>query len=267
MRPAAREAFVPFTVSLEGGYIVHMFPDVYKLISTGFGLLLDPIDLALGLEWLKPDGAPATKAEVAAQWSSLKNFIEANPGCEKWSWKRFADKTTIRLSRAGLDKAFQRKIAGNLATLITGFPDFESWSADAQLGALSMAWAVGPGYWSPNAGRRYFPKLTAALRARDYKVAAKECFLDEEAENPGIIPRNDANKILFGNADIIERTGLDPAVLHWPRDLTKPVDREAETMKDLSRLADSEPPSAPTRIIHPWHFVEPGDDEPPPAAA
>lgn len=266
MRPAAREAFVPLTISFEGGYIAHMFPDVYKLISTGFGLLLDPIDLALGLDWEKPDGTPATKAEVAAQWSSLKNFIEKNQGCEFWSWKKFADKTTIRLSRAGLEKAFQRKIAGNLATLLTGFPDYATWSADAQLGTMSMAWAIGPGFWSPSAGRRYFPKLTAALRARDYKTASKECFLDEEKKNPGIVPRNDANEALFRNADVVERTGLDPAVLYWPRDLTKPVDREADTLKDLTRLADSEPPSAPTRIVHPWHFFEP-DGEPPKDAA
>lgn len=256
MRAAAREAFVPLTVSFEGGYIVHMFPDVKKLISTGFGLLLDPVDLALELDWLRPDGTTATKAEVAAQWASLQNFVENNPGCEFWSYRRFESKTTLRLSRLGLDQAFKRKIATNLATLLTGFPDFETWSADAQLGAMSMAWAVGAGYWSPKAGKRYFPKLTAALRTRDYETAAEECFMDEEDENPGIIPRNAANKVLFGNAGIVERTGLDPAVLYYPRDLSIPeVDREAPTLKDVSRLADSDPP--PSEIVHPWHFHEP----------
>lgn len=260
MRPAAREAFVPLTASFEGAYIVHMFPDVKRLISTGFGLLLDPVGLALELEWLRPDGTTATKAEVAAEWASLQNFVEQNPGCEFWSYKRFEDKTTVRLSRAGLEQAFKRKIATNLATLLTGFPDFETWCADAQLGAMSMAWAVGAGFYSPRAGRRYFPKLTAALRARDYETAADECFLNEEHENPGIIPRNAANRILFGNAGVVEGTGLDPAVLHYPRDLTIPeVDREAPTVPDLSRLADSEPPGS--SIVHPWHFVEPDTSE------
>ena len=41
--------------------------------------------------------------------------------------------------------------------------------------------------------------------------------------NPGIVPRNTANRILYRNAALVR----DPEVLYWPRDLaTDPVDTD-----------------------------------------
>lgn len=259
MRDVVREAFVPLTVNFEGGYIDWMFPDVKKLISTGFGLLLDPVSLAIGLPWRRTDGELASREEIASEWSRLKNYVDANPGSELRSYKTFAGLTTLRLGREGLYQAFQGKMNQNEKVLRNGFPEWDSWPADAQLGVMSMAWACGPAFYLPSAGRNYWPKLTAALRASDFRIAAIECFMNEENRNPGIIPRNRANKTLFGNAAVAHELQLDPEVLYYPTDINAdPVDRDAITKPGDVRVVD-------WPIVHPK--VDLGDDEPPPAAA
>lgn len=224
MKDAVRAAFVPLTISFEGGFIDYLFPDVKKLISTGFGLLLDPVSLAIGLPWKRPDGSLAGREEIAAEWARLKKYVEDNPGSERHSYKTFASMTTLRLGRDGLEQAFQGKMNQNEVVLRAGFPDWDEWPADAQLGAMSHAWACGPAFYLPTAGRNYWPKLTAALRARDWYIASVECFMNEEQKNPGIIPRNHAEKMLFRNAAY----AVDPDTLYWPRDLAAEPDTQPE---------------------------------------
>jgi hypothetical protein len=234
VRDVVREAFVPLTVNFEGGYIDWLFPDVKRLISTGFGLLLDPMSLAIGLPWRRPDGSLASRDEIAAEWARLKSYVIDNPGSELRSYKTFSSMTTLRLGKEGLYQAFQGKMNHDVGVLRKGFPEYDTWSADAQLAVHSQAWAVGPAFYMPSAGRNYWPKLTAALRARDWRTASVECFMDEEKKNPGIIPRNKANRILFTNAAL----SADPAVLYWPKDLALIAADEADT---LTELPDTEP--------------------------
>jgi hypothetical protein len=218
MRDSVRAAFVPLTVKFEGGYIDWMFPDVKKLISTGFGLLLDPVALAIGLPWRHPDGRLAAREEIHGEWAALKKYVLDNPGSEFRSYKTFASRTTLRLGRDGLYQAFQGKLNQMLGVLRKGFPEWDCWPADAQLGTMSMSWACGPAFWMPSAGPNFWPKLTAALRALDFRTAAVECFMNEEAKNPGIIPRNKANRILYNNAAVALHR-LDPEVLFYPQEL------------------------------------------------
>ena len=165
MKDSVRAAFIPLTVSFEGGYIDWMFPDVKKLISTGFGLLLDPVTLATALPWKHPDGRRATRQEIVAEWTALHQYVIENPGSEFRSYKTFASMTTLRLGREGLYEAFQGKINSNIGVLRAGFTEWDAWPADAQLATMSMAWACGPAFYKPSAGRNYWPKLTAALRS------------------------------------------------------------------------------------------------------
>lgn len=250
MRDVVRTVFVPLTISFEGGFIDWMFPDVKKRIATGFGLDLTPVSLAIGLPWRHPDGRLAGREEIAAEWARLKKYVEDNPGSEFRSYKTFAPMTTLRLGNEGLYQAFQGKMNHNEIVLRHGFPEWDEWGADCQLAVMLQAWATGPAFYLPTAGVNYWPKLTAALRARDWRTAAVECFMDEEKKNPGIIPRNRANRVLFTNAALAE----DPDVLYYPKNLEHPVDKEADT-----------PPAMSFDIVHPWHFRD--DDEPPPDAA
>jgi hypothetical protein len=250
VKDSARAAFVPLTVAFEGGYIDWMFPDVKKLISTGFGLLLDPVALAIGLPWRHPDGRLASREEIHGEWLHLKNYVIDNPGSEFRSYKTFASRTTLRLGRDGLYQAFQGKMNQMLGVLRKGFPEWDSWPADAQLGTMSMSWACGPAFWMPSAGRNFWPKLTAALRSRDFRTAAVECFMNEEATNPGIIPRNRANRILYTNAAIADRH-LDPETLFYPADLEN-ADTPPETPTTPVLVPEARPdPLGHVAIVRP----------------
>lgn len=251
MRESVKAAFRDLTVAWEGGYILWMFPDVKKLISGGFGLLLDPVALAMTVPWRSQDGTLASREQVIAEWSRLKNFVEKNPGSEFWSWKRFEKQTTLRLTPEDMDAAVLSKVAMNETVLRRGFPDYDSWPADAQLGIHSMAWACGPGIWSQSAGRNHWPKLTAACRARDWRTAAVECFMNEEKRNPGIIPRNKGNRVMFMNAAYVEERGHDPDVLIWPSAMS---DQE-DTQPELVPLMRPDPIQA--RTVVPFDVVHP----------
>jgi len=80
-----------------------------------------------------------------------------------------------------------------------------------------MALACGPAF--------RFPKLEAALRSLDFRTAAIECFMPEEATISGLRPRNRANKVLYLNAALSHELTLDPDHLYYPIDLaTDPPD-------------------------------------------
>lgn len=210
MKDSARQTFIPMTIAFEGGYINWMFPDVKGLVSTGFGLLLDPVELAVSLPWQRSDGVLASRSEIIDDWNRIKNHPDA-PRLGHLSVKNVAQ---LRLTNEGLDRAVSVKIAQNEAILRQGFPEWDSWPADAQLGGMSMAWAVGPAFW-----QRGWPKLTAALRAQDFRTAAIESFMPEESTIGGLRPRNRANRILFTNAAIVKEQGLNPEALYYPKDL------------------------------------------------
>lgn len=264
MRAAAREAFVPMTVAFEGGWSINwMFPDVKGLVSTGYGLLLDPVALALGLPWRRDDGALASREEIVADWARVKNY----PDAARLGHLSVKGVARLRLDREGMEQAFTGKILQNEAILRRYFSDYDNWCADAQLAVHSMAWAVGPAF--PDAG---WPKLTKALRARDWTMASVECFLPEERTISGLRPRNKANKTLFLNAAAVEQQGMNPEALFYPRDLIAlELDDEAETLPELPS-SEKEPPSVIVTqpIVHSLHIAGlPGvgnDDEPPDAA-
>ncbi len=232
MRDVVRAAFVPFTVGFEGGYIGWMFPDVEGRVSTGFGLLLEPLALALGLPWRRADGSLASREEIVADWNNVKN----HPHAARLGHRSVEKVARLRLDNDGLYQAFQGKLGGHDIYIRNRFPDFEEWPSDAQLGMHSMAWAAGAGAW--DAGNPVgFPKMAAALRTRDFAEAAAESHMNEwdaGVFNPGLVPRNKANRVLFRNA----AHAPDPAVLYYPRDLAAEPDTEPEVRLDL---LDSEP--------------------------
>lgn len=69
-----------------------------------------------------------------------------------------------------------------------------------------------------------YPHMFAALRERDYALAAVEIFMKEMTpegiRNTGLIPRNVANRILMKNAARVDAFKLDPDMIEWRVDLT-----------------------------------------------
>jgi GH24 family phage-related lysozyme (muramidase) len=250
------------------GAVPFLYLDVKGLVTTAIGNLVDPLPAALGLPLVRPDGSKATQSEIAAEWANVKGRTDL----KLRGGMAFKSVTRLRLTEEGVQQVVARKLTQMDAYLARRFRctehddcraqvelgsectafGYASWPADAQLGVLSMAWACGPAF--------DFPHLERALREGDFLAAAAECFMNE-AGNPGLRPRNRANRVLFRNAAFALGAKLDPDLLFYPRDLSG----EADTLPSLQ--APPPPSSEPTRIVD-WSVVHPavpmgrpGDDE------
>lgn len=197
------------------GVVAHMYLDIKGLVTVGVGNLIDPVDCATPLPFRfknKPTivtpGEPASKAQIAAEWHRLKNnrpLAQAGHcACEPV--------TSLELDEHTLNSLIEQRLADNENWLRRqpAFQQFDLWPADAQLGLLSMAWALGP------AGALKFHKFCASCEKLDFVAAASQCRMNE-AGNPGVIPRNRANTALFSNAAVVLTGGLEASTLYYPR--------------------------------------------------
>jgi hypothetical protein len=215
MKPTVQTAFPSFSTRFEGR-LKFMYLDRKKLATTGIGNLIDPKEFALPLSWLVGGDPtqPATQDQISVEW----DFVKSDPdGRSQQGGGAFESITTLRLTDADVDALVASKAAGNEASLKQRdpFSDFDDWPADAQLGLLSMAWAMGPAF--------HFPKFEAACGklddngnpAPDFRAAADECHISEDG-NPGVAPRNVADRQLFLNAADAVDGVLDPDEVHLP---------------------------------------------------
>ncbi len=196
MYQSVADAFLPFTIPLEGK-VNFMYLDVKSLVSTGIGNLLEqndqPLPDTFTLDWAdKVTHVPASQADVSEEWETVNNSGTALAS--------LAQKEAISHLVAS-DGAIQSLCVTKLnqfeSFLVNRpeFSDLESWPADAQLGIFSMTWALGPAF--------RFPNFQTAAQNRDWLTAARECKMSE-AGNPGVIPRNVRNGLLFTIAYWIE---------------------------------------------------------------
>jgi GH24 family phage-related lysozyme (muramidase) len=208
MYDSVRSNFISFTTGFEGS-VPYMYLDVKGLVTTGIGNLIDPIGLALPLPFVhKSDGSPASQSEITAEW----NKVKAMTSLAQQGANTAAGVTSLMLTPDSITSLVLSKLDSNVATLTVtpAFSSFETWPADAQLGLLSMAWALGPSF---AAG---WPVFTAAVGSGDWSTAASNCQMST-AGNPGVAPRNAADVQLFTNAAAVKAAGSDPSVLWYPK--------------------------------------------------
>jgi hypothetical protein len=187
-----------------------MYLDVFGLVTTGVGNLIDSPEAAKRLNWIARNGRPATNEEIEAEWHEVK---AREPGLIASAYR--TDRGLI-LSELTIDLMVARRLVANASILREEFSEWGSFPADAQLGILSLAWAVGAGF--PRNGE--WPKCTAAIRRRDWLTAAVESMIRTE-RNPGVVPRNRAQRVCFLNAAAIEENpeALSFAECYWPLEL------------------------------------------------
>ncbi len=208
MRESVRQAFPDFTDKFEGK-VAFMYLDVLGFVTIGRGNLIDPLGGdVLKLPFIHRDGgAPATHDEISAEWNAVKLL----QSLAKSGGLAFGAHTHLGLSPAAIDALTFKKLADNDAKIAARFPGYSDWPADAQLGVMSMTWAMGANF--------RFPNFEAAVAALDFRTAAKESRINPNANptqpNPGVIRRNQANQILFTNAAITIEQGRDPDVLFF----------------------------------------------------
>jgi len=205
MHATVREIFPTFSKRFEG-YVHWMYLDVKGLVTTGIGNLIDSEETVRNLPFTdKASGEKATESQILDEWRRLKN----TPDLAEKGHKACEPVTRLRLSDDAIAALVRKRLLGNEEVLKQTFPAWETWPADAQLGTLSVAWAVGAGF-APK-----WPNFTAACRAADWVGAREHCKL-REAGNPGVVPRNQANALLFTNAAEVARQGLELTKLYYP---------------------------------------------------
>lgn len=232
MRDVVIEQFIPFNIPKEGR-VRHMYADVLGLITIGIGNLIDPMSVAMGLPFQFGDNLPAASSEIAVEWQNLKHrccgeykdprhcawrlvdgsFDPQRPCMAHQGHLAAAKFTKLWLSEFEIGKLCAAKMREMWGHLLTYIPRLEEWPSDAQMGLLSMAWAMGPGFLL------HYPGFLRAARAKRFDECSRECTMRED-NNPGVKPRNAANRILFMNGHWIEEHGLDRDSLFYPRVLT-----------------------------------------------
>lgn len=213
MRKNVERAFLPLSGELEGVF-TNPYSDVKRLVTTGAGILIDPIDRALKLEWWIGSHR-ATDDEVREDWSEIKGRARAmsDEDIHRWTASMQAPFTSIRLKSDYMDALTIRRVHLNFDYIIKHLiPGLVDAPADAQLGTMLLAWAVGAGFDKTTPPR---PEFVEACNAGDWLAAGAAARLREEG-NRGVIPRNKHMMLCFSNAATVTARGLDPAALWWP---------------------------------------------------
>ena len=205
-----------FQGKFEGSALPYMYTDVKGNVTTGTGILIDPIGMALALPWKNPDGSLASASDVTAAWNTVK---AAYPAVQS---VRSEPLTTIRLTPDDLNTILYRKAAAFHSGLSKSYPSYQKAPADAQLAMLGLAWPWGDGFaavWD----RSYPGKLGSAFRTafESGNFAAlpdiiTQASQSEESVNAGIIPRNAAVKQLFSSAADVVAKKASYDNLYWP---------------------------------------------------
>jgi GH24 family phage-related lysozyme (muramidase) len=216
MFPSVQAAFPNFSATFEGR-VAYMYLDILGLVTVGIGNLIDPVEeaRALPFEFKNAPGTLATADQIAAEWQTVKG----DQSLKNSRFTVFDPITQLQLSDASINTLVLNRLTQNEAFLKRQqwFADFDTWPSDAQMGLLSMAWAMGPG------GPGQFPHFRAACQSHDFTTAAAQCKMNETG-NAGLIPRNRANATLFSNAAIVlggEAQGIFQRLsLYYPKALT-----------------------------------------------
>jgi hypothetical protein len=194
--PSVIEAFPRATKRLEGDF-PHLYLDVDGWVTIAWGVLADPLPLALPLPLMRADGTQATQADIALEWARIKGRKElAHLGASE-----AGKHCLLHLTPAGVLAVVQGRLDATVADLCRRYPTLATWPADAQLALLLGAWATGTA--SP------YPKRDAALARGDYLTAADECRI------AGNAPRSQVLVALYIEAHESVRLGADPSLLRY----------------------------------------------------
>lgn len=197
MRAAVQEHFVEFVSEFEGS-VNFMYLDVKGLVTTGIGNLIDPLPLATRLPWTCMGLRDASTEEVRDGWLVVKGRQDLR----MHGGMAYKDVCELRLPQIAIANLVHERLEEDEMELRHYFPAWTSFCADAQLGILSMAWAMGVGRFHD------FPHFVHAANAGDWLTAAVQSHIKD-----GAPARNEANQWLFTQAF----TTQDPEMLHWPR--------------------------------------------------
>jgi hypothetical protein len=195
MRNAALAGAVPLYLASESNK-PNMYLDVKGLVSVGIGCRLS-LDDARRLPFFNPTAnRPALPDEITSDYQDVKD--------RKLSTGR------LRLDQPSIVALATRRIMSFDGYARGKWPStYDLFPADAQLAINSYLFATG------HLDSTQEPRLCAAIDAQDWWRASAECHMSDESKgNPGLKPRNDANRRMFANAARVGFPGLNPDILY-----------------------------------------------------
>jgi hypothetical protein len=206
VRDVVRQNFVKFNGPLEG-VLGFMYTDAENLVTTAMGFLLPTPGSALELQpYWTVDGSPASDQQVLDSYAAV-----AAGGVNSSVNAGSIPGNIVRLTQQGIQYATDLRIDEDEPLLAKGFPAYDSWNAYAQMALWSMAWAMGPGFWSG------FPQFTAAVNASPPRFAdAAPPLALGHFKGVGIAQRIADNDKLWTYAQQVQDSGGDPDEFNWP---------------------------------------------------
>jgi len=195
MQEGVRQNFLSWTRTFEG-WTDYFYLDSKGYVTIGAGNLAEPLHL-VDLLHFRIGPREATPNEISSQWLRVK--VEQGHkgiGGGHAFWKSL---TTVRATEESIVDLCVAKLSSAEAVCLRHFPGWNGWPWQAQLGCLSMVWAMGDRF-------SQFTKFTLACNRGDWATASRECEMSEE-ENAPLHPRNVANMNLFLEAAAAVESG------------------------------------------------------------
>lgn len=188
MWPSVRSRIVPWLSVFEGAGAPVMGLDIYGRVQTRHGCDIDDPRTAYMLTWKHTGGQVATQDEVYHEWARVKAM--QNHKLEGGSSAVFVDSAHLFVDENSLVAYLDNLVAGKEAFLRTVIDGYDDLPGPAQLARLRTSYAgEGPHGW---------PKLNAALSARQWDVAVVECMPgDYDRQNESYRKSYDAVRELY----------------------------------------------------------------------
>ena len=198
-----------------------------RKVTTGIGYLIDPLAACLErhtsnrLPWYCGERL-ATEQEVRREWEQVKSMQNFGRG---QSGAMFQGRTNLnlRLRQPNIEAYFAQQAADYRQQLVTGSPklaQFDTYPADAQMGVLALAWAVGAG----GILATYDEFRTACFR-RAWQAAA-----NQSGWTSATAGRRAQVSQMFLNADAIERQN------NWDREHRLPLSYDVAQVRFPQRV-------------------------------
>lgn len=210
--------YLPYARKFEGS-IPHLYLDTVGIVTVGIGHAMPKVGDALAL--FADSGAG--KAEISRQYNAVKSQPKNRVSA---FYERL---TTLRLGAAQIDRLFESDCADFIRQLDARIAGYRTMPPQAQLALLDMAFNLGVSGLT-----KRWPRLMAAVAARDWLVCAAEC------ERPQLsIERNIWTRDLFYDAHNDKYRTFSPArdADNPPAQPAPPGPRAPESPKPLGPWA------------------------------
>ena len=217
MHASALSQIVPYLGIFEGGLgqnpITWMYLDSIGLVSTGVGILIDPLEQnKTKVTFYQPGGDGTAGAQRAADDEVKKEFDfvkskAAAGGDGKWKpmpgfadYRVFEPLTRLRLRASDLQSTSLKIVVSADATVRNLFgPDYDTWPADVQVAVVQMAYAGG-------LKTRLDQGLAPLLKSHDWYSARDYTYLSNPQQGRnGYLKHNRALDILMTNGWIVSQ--------------------------------------------------------------